>query len=161
MQPLNLTATAPAPIAPQSDPAPEAYVLWRTSTHCRNCNTFSEHSDLYVQYRMRSHWGFRTGSNLRPLVGNPQYDLPVHVRQRPHANVPFCHICVRELSLSHLPSPPSEDIGKLLNGLAGTEAGEARGMNGAGKANEVRSVNTTSPTHTSKKPKPTISDLLF
>lgn len=124
--------------------APEAYVMWLQTRHCRGCGRIHETFDLFVRTALRGTWGLGKASNLRPFHGTPQYNLPIEVRQREALNTFTCHICVRETSLAHLPLPPAQDT-RLLNGVQ--EAPEAPATRDTSK--------------TPAKAKPTIADLNF
>jgi hypothetical protein len=99
------------PLPPPTVP-PTCYVLVKSRQVCGECGTAHECSDLYASYILPSNWNKSNVKQLRKIA-KPEYALPIEVRTKATELVPFCHECVRGISLSHLPPAPSNDTRRL------------------------------------------------
>jgi len=105
---------------PHKDILPHRYVVHVRRQICTHCQSMHEYSELYAKTHMRSQWGHKYVTNLRPL-DQPKYDLPIEVVNLEIQKVPLCHECVSQTMLSHLPTPPVPDAPPLR--LATTAGG--------------------------------------
>lgn len=97
---MTSPGTNPRPLPITSAPAadkvlPHAYVIWKKSQRCLTCQALHEWSELYAKTNLRSNWGKKYVTNLRPIRDrlDVQYNLPIEIIVWEPATILFCHIC--------------------------------------------------------------------
>lgn len=119
-----MTDQQPKPqIAPAPSVPPRAYVLFKCTQKC-TCGTLHEFTELYSEHRLPSNWNKSHVRNLRrrPRI---EFALPIEVVTKPIEELPFCHECVMQTTLSHLPPAPQEDTRVLGLSIPTSTVGEA------------------------------------
>lgn len=113
LEPLTGTPSEPLPVLlsdPHKDIAPHAYVVMVHQTRCLNCHTTGTLCATYARTNLKSQWGHKYITNLRPLKGPPRYNLPIEIRNAPIETIPFCSSCPDPAAIVRgLPYPPVEN----------------------------------------------------
>jgi len=103
--------------ARSGEAAPHAYIIHKKRQLCTTCSSLHEWSEIYAKTSLRSNWGHKSVTNLRPIRSRNDvlYNLPIEVITFEPQTVLFCHVCHDTESdhggiLRHLPPPPAKPL---------------------------------------------------